>query len=414
MGTIERMRPHDGGSGKSDENRTGNLLNFDQKSGLDAGRANFPGVEGEAWRELLGRPAIESAAPDWKSFHAGKTILVAGAGGSIGSHLVRKLAEADPGLLILLDLSEQNLYEIRSELAEASRATATLAALADIGDEPVLDDLFARHRPDLVYHTAAYKQVPLLEQNPLAALRNNALGTWTLARTAARHKVRTFVALSTDKAANPRSMLGASKRIAELALLALNPPATRMNSLRLGNVLGSRGSVAPLFLHQIARGGPVTVTHEQVCRYFLTLDESVELLFSVAACAEGGCLFAPELGDPVAVRRLADYLIERTGFTPGKEIPITFTGLRPGDKLSEDLISSRERKAEALNRWLYRVVTPSLPVEDLRAALIELRRNVEERDAAAALATVRRVVPEFQPGDELRQALAAPGAEVGA
>lgn len=369
---------------------------------------------GCSWKDFLGRPLIQGAAPNWKGFHAGKTVLVAGAGGSIGSHLGRKLAEADLRLLILLDRSEHDLYEIQSELACLFPQRATVAALTDIGDEFALEEVFSRHRPDLVYHTAAYKQVPILEQNPLAALRNNSLGTWTLAKTASHYAVREFIALSTDKAANPRSILGASKRIAELALLALDPPATRMNSLRLGNVLGSRGSVAPLFLRQIARGGPVTVTHEDVCRYFLTLDESVELLFSVAGYAEGGRLFAPELGEPVPLQRLAEYFIRQAGFTPGKEISIEFTGLRPGDKMSEDLISSSEKKAEAMNRWLYRVATPVPPLADLTEALNKLRRSVEKRDGTAALAIVRRIVPEFQPGVELQQAISAPGTKVGA
>ncbi len=408
------MRSLQADSKKPDKNETEHSVNPAHKSGLECKLASSPGFQGDTCRELLGRPAIQGAAPNWKGFHAGKTVLVAGAGGSIGSYLVRKLAEADLRLLILLDRSEHDLYEIQSELSGLFPATPTVAALTDIGDESALEELFIRHRPDLVYHTAAYKQVPILEQNPLAALRNNALGTWVLAKTASRYAVRKFVALSTDKAANPRSMLGASKRIAELVLLALNPWATRMNSLRLGNVLGSRGSVAPLFLRQIARGGPVTVTHADVCRYFLTLDESVELLFSVAAFAEGGRLFAPELGEPIPLRRLAEYLIRRAGFTPGKEISIEFTGLRPGDKMSEDLISSSEKKAEAINRWLYRVATPVPPLADLTEALNELRLSVEKRDGVAALAIVRRIVPEFQPGAELQLAISASGAEVGA
>jgi FlaA1/EpsC-like NDP-sugar epimerase len=387
------------------------LVDFGHKSGLDFGAASFPGIAGDGWRGFLGRPAIEGAAPGWQASHAGKTILVAGAGGSIGSHLARSLLAAKPHTLVLLDRGEHNLYEIHAELSAAGRGNV-IAALADIGDEAALEELFGKYPPDLIYQAAAFKQVPMLESNPLAALRNNALGTWVLAKTAARHRVPELVALSTDKAANPRSVLGASKRIAELVLLASSGPRTRMNSLRLGNVLGSRGSVVPLFLRQIARGGPVTVTHPDVCRYFLTLDEAVELLLAVAARPEGGRLFAPELGEPIPVARLAEFLIRRAGRASGQEVSIAMTGLRPGDKLSEDLISSRESRAEPVNRWLYRVATPALPAAELTEALTDLRQSVEGRDGAAALETVCRIVPEFQPSAELRQSLAAPGAEV--
>jgi FlaA1/EpsC-like NDP-sugar epimerase len=369
-------------------------------------------AETDGWREFLGRPAIEDVVPDWKAFHAGKTILVAGAGGSIGSHLATRLLPAKPGRLILLDRGEHNLYKIHGALSAASGQTRVIAALADIGDPAALEEVFASYRPDLVYHAAAFKQVPILEQNPLAALHNNALGTWELAKTAARHNVPRMVALSTDKAANPRSVLGASKRIAELVLLALNQPGTHMNSLRLGNVLGSRGSVVPLFLRQIARGGPVTVTHRDICRFFLTLDESVELLLAVAAQPDGGQLFTPELGDPIPVLRLAEHLIRRAGFTPGKEISIAITGVRPGDKMAEDLISDRESRAEAVNRWLYRVATTALSAGELTEALNELQGSIEKRDGAAALETACRIVPEFQPSAELRQTLSAPGSEV--
>jgi FlaA1/EpsC-like NDP-sugar epimerase len=359
------------------------------------------------WRKFLGRPAIETGEPAWRTIHSGKTILVAGAGGSIGSHLARRLAAADPRLLILLDNSEHNLYEIHGEISAAAGRVETIAALADMCEEAALEDLFERHRPDLVYHAAAFKHVPLVEANPLAGLRNNVLGTWALAKAAARHEAAGMVALSTDKAANPRSVLGVSKRMAELVLLALSNARTRMNSLRLGNVLASRGSVAPLFLRQIARGGPVTVTDPEVRRYFLTLDEAVGLLAAVAAQPAGGKLFAPEMGEPVRVTELAEFLIRGAGFTPGKEIAIAFTGLRPGDKMSEELISSRESKGETAGRWLYRVETPALAADELAEGIGELRRAVERWDAAAALAAACRMAPEYRPSGELRQTLNA-------
>jgi FlaA1/EpsC-like NDP-sugar epimerase len=354
---------------------------------------------------------METDGLDWRAIHFDKTILVAGAGGSIGSHLVRRVAAAAPRLLILLDNSEQNLYEIHGETSAlpAAGRTETIAVLADIGDEAAMEDLFARHRPEIVYHAAAFKHVPLVESNPLAGLRNNVLGTWVLANAAARHEAAGLVALSTDKAANPRSVLGVSKRMAELVLAGLSNSRTRMNSLRLGNVLGSRGSVVPLFLRQIARGGPVTVTDPAARRYFLTLDESVGLMLNVAAHAEGGKLFAPEMGAPIPVAALAEFLIRRAGLRPGKEIEVAFTGLRPGDKMSEELVSSRESKAEAAGRWLYRVETPAVGADELADGIGALRKAIETWDAAAAISVACRMAPEYRPSAELRQ---APGTEV--
>lgn len=378
---------------------------------LTGPNASLDGRDG-TWRGFLRRPAIETDHTIWNSVHSGKTILVAGAGGSIGSHLVRRLAAADARLLILLDNSEHNLYEIHAEVAAARERAQTVAVLADMGDEAAVEDLFARHRPDLVYHTAAFKHVPLVESNPLAGLRNNVLGTWVLAQAAVRHRAGGVVALSTDKAANPRSVLGVSKRMAEMVLAALSNARTRMNSLRLGNVLGSRGSVVPLFLRHIARGGPVTVTDPDARRYFLTLDESAGLIVAVAALPESGKLFAPEMGEPIRVAELAEYLIRKTGFTPGKEIAVRFTGLRPGDKISEELISVGESKAEAAGRWLYRVETPALEADELAENIGALRKAVERWDAAAALRVACRIVPDYRPSAELQQTLGASGAEV--
>lgn len=382
------------------------------KPDLGAGAAAPLEVSEHEWRSFLSHAPIESDPSPWETIHSGKTILVAGAGGSIGSHLARRLAGARPRLLILLDNSEHNLYQIHAELSAAPGGAELAPVLADICDPAALDDLFERLRPDLVYHAAAFKHVPLVERNPLAGLRNNVLGTWVLAKTAARHHAAALVALSTDKAANPRSVLGASKRMAELVLLALNDRRTRVNSLRLGNVLGSHGSVVPLFLEQIARGGPVTVTHPEVQRFFLTLDESIRLIMAAATHPEGGNLFAPELGEPICVAKLAEFLIRRAGFTPGKEIAVAFTGLRPGDKMSEELVSIRESKAGALDRWLYRVDTPALAPDELEECIEELGKAAERWDEAAGVAVACRMVPEYRPSAELQREIGARRAEV--
>jgi FlaA1/EpsC-like NDP-sugar epimerase len=363
------------------------------------------------WNDFLRRPRIEAGRGS-ATYHTGKTILVAGAGGSIGSHLARRLISTQPRRLILLDRSEHDLYQIHAELsAEFSPAHLT-ALLADICDASAMDELLANSRPDIVYHAAAFKHVPILERNPFAALRNNALGSWLFARACVRAGVPRMIALSTDKAAGPASVLGASKRIAELALLRLSDSCTRITSLRLGNVLGSRGSVVPLFEKQIAAGGPVTVTHPEARRFFLTLDESVELLLAAALVPGGGNLFVPELGESVSISTLAEFLIRLAGFTPGKEIALAYTGLRPGDKLTEDLIAADERRMEAVGSSLYRVATPAPPAREFDQWLAELQQTVERRDGSAVLEVLSRILPDYRPSETLRLALEHRGHEV--
>ena len=251
------------------------------------------------WNQLLPARSRIVAADSAPLIHAGKIVLITGAGGSIGSALVQAIAAQSPKLLILLDHSEQNLYEIETALSSSSTAPPFLAVLGDAGDRRLLASLFEENRPSMLYHAAAFKHVPLMEANPFAAIRNNALVTWNLARLAAEHRVPQLLLISTDKAANPRSIMGASKRLAELAILHWPSPRTNCRAIRLGNVLGSHGSVVPLFLRQIARGQNLTVTHKDVTRYFLTMDETVNLIFRVASLPTGDGLFLPEMGQPV-------------------------------------------------------------------------------------------------------------------
>ena len=356
------------------------------------------------WSDLLLRPKIEAGA-DSAAHLAGKSILVAGAGGSIGSHLARRVITAKPQRLIVLDRSEHDLYQIHAELSASSDPTHLTALLTDICDDSAMEEILESARPDIVFHAAAFKHVPILERNPLAALGNNALGSWQFGKACVRSGVPRMVALSTDKAADPASVLGASKRIAELALIRLSDSRTRITSLRLGNVLGSRGSVVPLFRKQIARGGPVTVTHAEARRFFLTLDESVELLLATVVVPGGGDLLAPELGSPLSISHLAEFLIRRAGFTPGKEIALAFTGLRPGDKLSEDLIATNERRMEAVGSALYRIATPAPSAGELDEWMAELQQAVERRDGSAVLDTLSRILPEYRPSETVRQAL---------
>ena len=352
------------------------------------------------WQKFLGRPSIGPNLEDLRSLHAGKVVLITGGGGSIGSYLARFVQDAAPREIILLDSSEHNLYESHSALASRQSSSRVTPILMDIASDPLLDRLLADRRPDIIYHTAAFKHVPLLELNPLAAVRSNVIGAYALAKAARRHKIPRVVAISTDKAVNPRSVLGVTKRVAELIFLALNGPESSMAVVRFGNVLASRGSVAPLFLRQIAEGGPVTITDPHVRRYFLTLDDSIQIIVAAASRSRGG-LFVPELGEPVEVVRLAEYLIRESGAVPRSEVPIVFTGLRPGDKMTEDLIGAGERKRNGNGESLFEIETPLFSEAEIRQWTSRLEALLTRGDIYGMIDALRKMVPEYQSAREV-------------
>ena len=328
-----------------------------------------------------------------------KIVLITGAGGCIGSALARSVVGSGAKLVLLLDHSEQNLYEIDTELC-AGGSSSHVPILGDISDEALLDEFLEKHRPDTIFHAAAFKHVPLMEVNPLAVIRNNVLGTWSLAKAALRHSVRQLIMISTDKAVNPRSVMGAAKRVAELVLLRLSTRATRMSGLRLGNVLGSNGSVVPLFKEQIARGGPVTVTHPEARRYFVSLPETVDLILAAAALNEDGGVLIPELGAPLGIVELANRLIREAGWRPG-EMEIVYTGLRPGDKLTEDLITAAEWLESTGDDRLRKINGPRRSPKQLDSAMEVISEGVRGRNLARLIETLCELVPEYQPSEML-------------
>ena len=325
------------------------------------------------------------------SAHAGRCVLVTGAGGYIGSALVKAIAAAGPRCIVLLDSSEYNLFAIEQELASVDAPHE--AVLGTVQDADLLDDIFNRFRPEIVYHAAAFKHVPLLELNPIAAVENNTIGTWALAQAAVRGGASTFVLISTDKAVNPHSVLGVSKRIAELAVVALSSAACRMSAIRLVNVIGSGGSVVPIFLKQIASGGPVTVTHPEASRWFLSLQETVEAVLACGRAACDGRILVPEVGEPRRIAELAEFLIHGAG----KDVPIQFTGLRLGDKLTEELTYKTEVKDGFAEGGLTVIKTCRLGRAELGDVMEQLSRCTSGRDGPGLIRMLLSVVPEYVP-----------------
>jgi FlaA1/EpsC-like NDP-sugar epimerase len=360
------------------------------------------------WRRFLPQSLDETSSLPFAFAHAGRSVLVTGAGGYIGSALVKAIAGSGPRRIVLLDSSEYNLFEIQRHMELADGHVPHEACLGTVDDTDLLDSIFRRYHPEIIYHAAAFKHVPLLECNPIAAVRNNAIGTWVLAEAAVRHGASELVLISTDKAVNPHSVMGVSKRIAELAVVALSSTACRMNAIRLGNVIGSGGSVVPLFLKQIAESRPVTVTHPEASRWFLSLRETVEAILACGTAARGasGCegrILLPELGEPVRIAELAGFLIDAAG----KEIPIRFTGLRPGDKLTEELTYESELKDGFVEGPLEVVKTRRLVPEELADVIEQLSGCIASHDVSRLIRTLSSIVPEYVPSELVRDTVAA-------
>jgi len=331
-----------------------------------------------------------------KDTFAGRTILITGGGGSIGSALAQAVLSLAPRHLVLLDHSERNLHEIDVDLS-VKGPFSYAAVLGDVCDSRLMTALFNEYRPEIVFHAAAFKHVPLTENNPFAAVRNNALGTASLARTCQVHGISNLVMVSTDKAVNPISVMGASKRIGELALLNLNNSENRMSAVRLGNVLGSQGSVVPTFAGQIERGGPVTVTHPDVSRYFLTMEEVVELIFLASKLGDTGGIFVPRLSAPVKILEIAREMISNAQGESAKDVSVIFTGLRPGDKMSEEFLYEEEFTEPTRDPRLFQVRTENAVPSGFDRDLECLSGAVEERDLSCMIETMCKIVPNYQP-----------------
>lgn len=347
--------------------------------------------------DLLDREPVKVDLDSMAGYLSGRTVLVTGAGGSIGSELCRQIARFKPRCLILLDHCENAIYEIHRELGEQNLECELVPVVADIRDKQAMDNLFAGLRPQVVFHAAAHKHVPLMEDNPAAALKNNVLGTWNVARAAHDGQIETFILISTDKAVNPVSIMGATKRVAEMVIqyLAQNS-STRFAAVRFGNVLGSSGSVVPLFQKQIARGGPVTVTHPEMTRFFMTIPEAVQLVIQAGALAKGGEIFVLDMGKPMKIVELARRMIKLAGFRPEQDIQIVYTGIRPGEKLCEEILTQEEGVTATWHQRIFVARPDGVDCSALERLLGALESNEPINSYEEAVELLNLVLPSFK------------------
>jgi len=365
---------------------------------IASGRVKASRIRPVEVQDLLGRDPVNLDSTSIRKSIEGKVVLVTGAGGSIGSELCRQVAAMNPKRLVMLDHSEGNLFLIEEEMKETGMGTIVVPVVASILDEERMAVTFNRYQPEVVFHAAAYKHVFLMERQPAEAIHNNVFGTRLLAKLAAETGVYAFVLISTDKAINPTSVMGATKRLAEIQLQAIQTEhpgnKTKFMAVRFGNVLNSSGSVIPIFKRQIAAGGPVTVTHPDVMRYFMTIPEAVGLVLQTSVMGKGGEIFVLDMGQPVKILDLARQMIELSGFKPGEDIEIKFTGLKPGEKLFEEL----QHRTEQYQPTAHSRVMQFLPSVSLDyAALQQIEHELHGYDVTELKKALRVLVTEYTP-----------------
>ena len=347
--------------------------------------------------DLLGRDEVHINLNEIMDYVSGKVIMVTGGGGSIGSELCRQIAEHRPKQLIIFDIYENNAYDIQQELVRKHPELDLVVLIGSVRDENRIDSIFEQYHPEIIYHAAAHKHVPLMEDSPNEAIKNNVLGTYNMVRMADKWNVKRFVQISTDKAVNPTNIMGASKRICEMIIQTYNKESnTEYVAVRFGNVLGSNGSVIPLFKKQIAEGGPVTVTHPEIIRYFMTIPEAVSLVLQAGAYAKGGEIFVLDMGDPVKILDLAKNMIRLSGYKVDQDIKIEFTGLRPGEKLFEELLMDEEGMTDTPNKLIH--IGHPIDVDEVKLfhALRVLEQAAQSETDDMRL-IVESIVPTYHP-----------------
>lgn len=357
--------------------------------------------------DLLGRDPITFDNKDIKNFISGKVCMVTGGGGSIGSELVRQIAKYNPKQVIILDIYENNAYEIQQELKmEYGESLNLVTLIASVRDYFRMNQIFAKYKPEIVFHAAAHKHVPLMEVSPMEAIKNNVIGTFNTATLAQFHDAEKFVMISTDKAVNPTNVMGASKRCCEMIVQYLsqqNEGKTEFVTTRFGNVLGSNGSVIPLFKRQIEQGKPVTVTHPDIIRYFMTIPEAVSLVMEASAIAHGGEIFVLDMGQPVRIVTLAENLIRMYGKIPYRDVEIKFTGLRPGEKIKEELLMNEEGLQKTKNKLIFIGKQIEIDEEHFAGRLRKLRDASLKNNESVAVEALHEMIPTFTTPEEFNK-----------
>lgn len=361
------------------------------------GEVNISKLRNVEIEDLLGREPIHVNLDEIMGYVTGKVVLVTGGGGSIGSELCRQIASHNPKQLIIFDIYENTTYSIQLELKEKYPELDLVVLIGSVRNTHRIESIFEQYHPDIVYHAAAHKHVPLMEDSPNEAIKNNVFGTYKTARAADKYGAKRFVLISTDKAVNPTNIMGASKRMCEMVIQMMNARSkTDFVAVRFGNVLGSNGSVIPLFKRQIEQGGPVTVTHPDIIRYFMTIPEAVSLVLQAGAYAKGGEIFVLDMGEPVKILDLAKNLIQLSGYTPDVDIPIVFTGLRPGEKLYEELLMNEEGMQDTPNKLIHIEKPIDFDMEAFEGQLQHLY-EVAYQDGDQIRTEVQNIVKTYHP-----------------
>jgi FlaA1/EpsC-like NDP-sugar epimerase len=364
-----------------------------------------------ALEDLLGRTPVHLEENQIRATLEGKVVLVTGAAGSIGSELCRQISHFGPAGIVGFEIAESPLFEIEREMRQAFPQTRFYPEIGSIQNRARLNEVLQQYSPSVIYHAAAYKHVPLMEAHVFEAIENNVIGTYNLAMAAAEHGVRDFVMISSDKAVRPTNVMGATKRVAELLLLSLQNDKTKYVAVRFGNVLGSNGSVIPIFKKQIAAGGPVTVTHPEMRRFFMTIPEACQLVLQAAVIGRGGQVCVLDMGEPVKIVDLARNLILLSGLKPDDEIEIEFTGVRPGEKLYEEVSTMDEETAPTAHEKIRIFTGNGKPAGDMLDWVNYLREICHTRDTGRAVLALKEIVVDYSPSAGLLKRVIQPGDE---
>lgn len=367
---------------------------------MASGRVTMSKVRNVEIEDILGRKPVELESEALSDMIRGKVVLVTGAGGSIGSELCRQIAAKSPSLLVLLEQCEVQMFQVEQEIISMELGVNIRCAIADVTDEERMREVFAKYSPEIVFHAAAHKHVPMMESQPGEALKNNTLGTWITANCASEAKVKKFVLISTDKAVNPTNVMGATKRLAEMCVRAMQTKAgnaTAFAAVRFGNVLGSSGSVIPTFKKQIEKGGPVTVTHPEITRFFMTIPEAVGLVLQCGALADGGEIFVLDMGSPMKIIDIARQMISLSGFEPNVDIEIKITGLRPGEKLFEEIMHKSEHLTKTKHPRIFGFEAPNPSYGEVLGIISDIKKYANHSDSNSLKRLILKYVPEYKP-----------------